>query len=136
MDGVSLTDLFESARKDIGLPRPKNFHYPLLHIMRETGNQTRAEYNPEILRNSGINPEELLKLWAVAYAKETLTSDTSISFVRGITINRCLTCLEKEGEFAFKDVLPEDIKALLREKLESCGYKKGSNHDHPGLIVT
>ncbi len=93
-------------------------HLPLLDILDEVnGNNSRA-YNPEALNQAGIDPKAFLSSWALGFAKGTLSMYTNPDDIYGsVVAKRCRTCLSTEGNAAFGNVLPDDVKVRLQEKL-------------------
>lgn len=115
-----LKEKFDQTRTAIENEYAHVYHYPLLDIMRAANKDHTGTFNPQALKENGINPATFKKTWALGFAKETLShGEPSDPLFAQVTIARCKTCLSEEGNLAFGTLLSEKIKTRLQQQLDT-----------------
>lgn len=98
----------------------------LSDILRAANGGQSAEFNPEALRHHGIDPVDFRTAQAINFAKKTLDyhDNSGPNFV-GVLVSRLGQCLDTQEEWSLGRFLPDDLKALVEDKLT-----KNSPHLH------
>lgn len=118
---VDLKKIYDEARdtirnRQIGTVSRTTGVLPM--IMR-TANGGVSGFNAAALQSHGIDPVDFRTTQAINYAKLTLEyrDHLGMPFIETV-ISRLEICLDETDEMSFGRLLPEDIKKLVKEKLE------------------
>lgn len=90
----------------------------LSDILRAANGGNGTEFNPESLRQHGIDPVAFRTAQAINFAKKTLDyhDNPGPNFI-GTLVRRLRTCLETQEEWSLGRFLPDDLKVLAEDKL-------------------
>ncbi len=98
-----------------GMPTAIN---ALSDILRRANGNQGAEFNPEALSRHGIDPVDFRTAQAINFAKKTLDyhDNPGPNFI-GVLASRLGQCLDTREEWSLGRFLPDDLKALVEDKM-------------------